>query len=111
MRTTLEDVDLGFAGRRGERDPIHRAIVALKPGDQLKLSITDRGRWLLLDEKGKAVGRLAKGFKPQAGMRCRAASVLAVVGWSREDTDPKFHDTIKCNAWEVVVPELVFEPR
>ena len=111
VRATLEHVDLGFAGRRSERDPIHRAIAALKPGDRLKLSTTDRGRWLLLDGKGMVVGRLAKGFTPQADMRCRAASVFAVVGWSRKDTDPKFHDTIKCNAWEVVVPELVFEPR
>ena len=111
VRATLEDVDLGFAGRRSERDPIHRAIAALKPGDQLKISITDRDRWLLLDRDGTVAGRLAKGFKPPAGMRCRAASVLAVVGWSRMDTDPKFHDAIKCDAWEVVVPELVFEPR
>ena len=111
MRATLEHVDPGFAGRRGERDPIHRAITALKSGDQLKISVTDRGRWLLLNEKSRVVGRLAKGFKPPAGMRCRAASVLAVVGWSRKDTDPKFHDSIRSDAWEVVVPELVFEPR
>ena len=111
VRATLEHVDLGFAGRRKKHHSIHRAIAALKPGVQLKISITDRGRWLLLDGKGRVVGRLAKGFEPPAGMRCRAASVLAVVGWSRKDTDPKFHDTIKCDAWEVVVPELVFEPR
>ena len=111
VRATLEHVDLGFAGRRGERDPIHRAIAALKPGDPLATRPTHHGRWLLLDEKGRAVGRLAKGFKPPAGMRCRAVSVFAVVGWSRKDTDPKFHDAIKCDAWEVVVPELVFEPR
>ena len=111
VRATLEDVDLGFAGRRGERDPIHRAIAALKPGDRLQTRITDRGRWLLLDGGGTVVGRLAKGFKPPAGMRCRASTVLAVVGWSHKDTDPKFHDAIKCDAWEVVVPELVFEPR
>ena len=109
VRATLEHVDLGFAGRRGERDPIHRAIAALKPGDRLKIATTNRGRWLLLDGNDRAVGRLAKGFKPPAGMRCRAVSVLAVVGWSRKDTDPKFRDTIKCGAWEVVVPELVFE--
>ena len=111
VRATLEDVDLGFAGRRGERDSIHRTIAALKPDDPLVTRPTHLGRWLLLDEKGGAVGRLAKGFRPPAGMRCRAASVFAVVGWSRKDTDPKFHDTIKCDAWEVVVPQLVFEPR
>ena len=44
-------------------------------------------------------------------MRCRAASVVAVVAWNRKDTDPKFHDSIRRDTWEVVVPELVFEPR
>ena len=111
VRPSLKGVDLGFAGRRGELDPIHRATATLKPGDRLQTRIRDRGLWLLLDGNGKAVGRLAKCFRPPAGMRCRAASVLAVVAWSREDTDPKFHDAIKCGAWEVVVPELVFEPR
>ena len=110
VRATLENVDLGFAGRRSERDPIHRAIAALRPGDPLVTRPTHNGRWLLLDENGRAVGRLAKGFKPPAGMRCCTSTVLAVVGWSRKDTDPKFHDAIKCDAWEVVVPELVFEP-
>ena len=111
VRTSLKDVDLGFAGRRGERDPIHRAIATLSPGDRLVTRPTHRGHWLLLDEKGRAVGRLAKSFEPPQGMRCRASTVLAVVGWSRNDTDPKFHDSIKCDAWEVVVPELVFEPH
>ncbi len=43
-------------------------------------------------------------------MRCRSAEVFAVVGWSREASDPKYHDAMKCDAWEVVVPALVFEP-
>ena len=96
---------------RRSQDPIHRAIATLSPGDRLVTRPTHRGHWLLLDEKGRAVGRLAKSFEPPQGMRCRASTVLAVVGWSRNDTDPKFHDSIKCDAWEVVVPELVFEPH
>ena len=43
-------------------------------------------------------------------MRCRSAEVLAVVGWSREASEPQYRDSIRCDAWEVVVPELVFEP-
>ena len=111
VRPSLQDVDLGFAGRRKKRHPIHRAISALTSGDRLETRITDRGRWLLLDADGTVVGRLAKGFRPPTGMRCRAASVVAVVAWNRKDTDPKFHDSIRRDAWEVVVPELVFEPR
>ena len=111
VRVGLKDVDLGFAGRRDECHPIHRAIAALTPGDPLETHITDQGRWQLLDEAGRVVGRLAKSFRPPAGMRCRSASMLAVVGWSREVSEPEYRDTIKCDAWEVVVPELVFEPN
>ena len=110
VRATLEDVDLGFAGRRSERDPIHRAVATLKPGDSLETRITEQGHWELLSPTGSRVGRLAKSFRPPAAMRCRSAEVLAVVGWSREASEPKYHDSIKCDAWEVVVPELVFEP-
>ena len=110
-RPGLQDVDLGFAGRKEEDHPIHRAIAALSPGDPLRARITDQGRWQLLDETGTVVGHLATSFRPPDGMRCRASTVLAVVGWSRESSEPKYRDTIKCDSWEVVVPELVFEPH
>ena len=64
----------------------------------------------MLNRTGATVGRLAKSFKPPPGMRCRSATVLAIVRWSRETSDPKYRDTLKCETWEVVVPELVFEP-
>ena len=110
VRPSLENVDLGFAGRRGECDQIHRAIAALSPGERLETRIADQEHWLLLDGAGTTVGRLAQKFEPPAGMRCRAASVLAVVGWSREASEPQYREAMKCDAWEVVVPELVFEP-
>ncbi len=110
VRTTLQDVDLGFAGRRSERDPIHRRIAALSPDDPLNARITDHGLWELLNAVGSPVGRLAKSFKPPPRMRCRSAEVLAIVGWNREVSESKYRDSIRCDAWEVVVPELVFEP-
>ncbi len=110
VRASLKDVDLGFAGRRRERDLIHRAIAALAPGDPLETRINERGRWQLLDRSGRVVGRLAAGFAPPRGYRCRSAEVLAIVGWSREASEPQFRDDMKCEAWEAVVPELVFEP-
>ena len=109
VRISLQDVDLGFAGRHGTHHPIHRAVAALSPGDPLETRIADWGRWELLDEAGTLVGRLAKSFEPPAGMRCRSAEVLAVVGWSRESSEPQFRNGIRCDAWEVVVPELAFE--
>ena len=47
---------------------------------------------------------------PSPGMRCAFATVLAISTWDRERSDPKFRDRLQCDTWEVVLPELVFEP-
>ena len=109
--TSLQDVDLGFAGRRADDHAIHRAIAALSPGDALETRVTEQGRWELMDAAGSVVGRLAKSFEPPPGMRYRSAEVLAIVGWCREASESQYRDSIRCDAWEVVVPELVFEPH
>ena len=110
VRPTLRDVDLGFAGRRRAADPVHRAIAALLPGDPLETRIANGGRWELLDRSGTPVGRLARSFAPPAGARCRSAAVFAVVGWSREASEAQYRATVRCDAWETVVPELTFAP-
>ena len=109
-RLGLDDVHVGFAGRYGARHPLHRAIAALAPGDPLEVQVAGHGPWKLLDREGLVVGRLARKFEPPAGMRCVAAAVHAVVAWSREASEPEFQGGTKCDRWEVVVPELVFEP-
>ena len=110
VRPTLQEVDLGFAGRRRAGDPVHGAITALSIGDPLDVRVGTDGRWTLLDRTGRTVGRLAGSFRPPPGSRCRSAAMFAVVGWSREASDPKYHDALRCVAWEVIMPELVFEP-
>ena len=110
IQPSLEDVDLGFAGRQASHQPVHRAIAALSPSDPLKTRVVNAGRWELLNREGMVVGRLANSFRPPAGTRCRSATVLAVVGWSREASKPQYRDGMKCDAWEVIVPELTFEP-
>ena len=109
-RPKLSEVNLGFAGRRHARHPVHRAIAALSPGDQISTRVTDTGTWELLDRSGIVVGRLAQAFEPPPETRCTAATVYAVVTWSREASEPEFREQAKCETWEVVVPELVFEP-
>ena len=110
VELSLTDVDLGFAGRLGARHPVHGAIAALGPGDPLQTRITDGKRWELLDQDGLVVGRLAGGFRSPPGTQCRSAKVLAVVRWSREASRPEFRNSVKCDDWEVIVPELTFEP-
>ena len=109
VRVGLKDVDLGFAGRRGAAHLVHRAIAALSPGDPLKARVSNEERWELLNPAGMVIGRLAKNFKPPPKTRCRSAVVRAVVRRSREETPPEYRAP-QCDAWEVVVPELTFEP-
>lgn len=41
-------------------------------------------------------------------MTCVEARLLAIVVRRREDGDPAYHGQLRCERWEVVVPELVF---
>ena len=68
-------------------------------------------RWELLDRDGTVVGQLASNFAPPDGMRCTSATVLAIVTWDKEKSEPQFQGNFRCENWEVVVPELVFEPE
>ena len=110
IRASLEDVDLGYAGRKGSNHFVHRAIAELSLGDSLDMRIAESGYWELLDQSGSVVGRMAKRFTPPHRMRFRTASVMAIFGWSINATSPEFRDRVKCDTWEVVLPELVFEP-
>ena len=108
-RLSLGDVYLGFAGSQGARHPLHRSISALSHGDPLGTRVVN-GRWELLDRSGTVVGQLAKKFRSPPGMRCVSATVFAIVAWNRDASEPRYRDKIMCDEWEVVVPELVFEP-
>ena len=109
-RPGLDAINLGFAGRHHPRHPVHRAIARLTPGEPLEARADERGRWELRNTAGRVVGRLARGYEPPTNMRCSAASVRAVVSWSRDPADSLYQAQLKCDEWEVVVPELVFEP-
>ena len=110
VRPDLSNVDLGFAGRFAASHPVHKAIAQLSSGDPLQSRITTNGRWLLLDQHGRTVGRLAASFEPPIGTCFLSAKVSAIVEWSREASGEKYRDSTKCDAWEVIVPELTFAP-
>ena len=109
-RLSLAEVDLGFAGRRPAGDPVHQAVAQLSAGDPLTLG-GDGGRRGLIDQHGRVVGRLARAFVPPAHMACVEARVLAIVVRRREDGDPAYREQVRCERWEVVVPQMLFEPR
>ena len=109
-RLSLGDVDLGFAGRKRPGDRVHRAIASLAPGDPLTVRVESHP-WELMGPTGTVVGRLSHCFEHPAGTRCVAARVLAVATWNREISGSEYHGSVQCETWEVVVPELVFEPE
>ena len=109
-RLSLRDVFLSFAGYRPPDDPARRAIASLSPGDLLQVR-AGQNRLELLDGEGMVVGQLAASFEVPHGFRCKFATVLAIVTWSREKSEPEYQHGLLCDEWEVVAPELVFEPE
>lgn len=109
-RLGLADVDLGLAGRFEAHLPIHRAIAALKPDSALELKL-ERDKWTLADSNGVTVGRLAATYSPPPGMVCVSAQVSAIAVWGRADSKPEYQGLCRCEKWEVVIPQLIFEPQ
>jgi ATP-dependent DNA helicase RecQ len=103
-------VDLSFAGRLGSGHPAHAAIAALRPGDPLHL-VRDAGRWLIENAAGQPIGRMSRAFTPPAGGTFLRGEVAAVLNWRRQDGDEAFERHLRQDAWEVVLPELVYALR
>lgn len=109
QRLTLKDVDLGFSGRRVIKDRVHLAISALSVGDPITLRQGER-KWELADKWGVTVGTLSNAFTAPPGMRCISGRVSAIIVRRRDDAEPEYRDYYHSERWEVVLPELVFEP-
>ena len=86
-----------------------RSSRASSQGDPLQVRMgTDR--WELLADNGMVVGQLARNFTAPVdatgGVR---ATVMAIVSWDAERSEPEYRQGLRSEAWEVVVPELVLE--
>jgi ATP-dependent DNA helicase RecQ len=108
-RLSLGQVDLGFAGRYAADDPVHAAVSRLEPGDGLDL-VAEGDRLVLRDLAGRRVGRLAKKYRLMDGYRVVDVRVSAITV-RRKDANPEYAEMARTDRWEVVVPELVFEPE
>ncbi|NIA05186.1 MAG: ATP-binding domain-containing protein, partial [Proteobacteria bacterium] len=104
----LQDVNLGFAGRRPSHDPIHARLAALQPGDPLEFR--EQGGRLLLLSGHLPVAALSQ--KAAAEWRGRLDTVetirvLAMVSRTREDGAPEFRKRYRTERWEVPVVEIL----
>jgi ATP-dependent DNA helicase RecQ len=107
-RLSLGEVDLGYAGRAVPGQPVHTAISALQAGDPLRLSVSgDRVEFQNL--AGRTVGRAARKYQMPNGYRAVEVSVSAITV-RRKDANPEFAAAMRSEQWEVVVPEIVWEP-
>jgi ATP-dependent DNA helicase RecQ len=102
------EIDLGFAGRGPGTVAVRQAVARLYVGDELRVEVGD-GRWLFKTAGGQTVGRAAASYAPPAG-RLIVAKVASICVWRREDAEPEWRERMHAECWEVVFPELVFEP-
>ncbi len=100
-------VDLSFAGRLAAGNPALSAIAEAKAGDAVTLT-RDGDRWSLCNDKGQRLGRMSRAFSPPEGTTFLRGEVGAILAWRKADADESFHASLKRDAWEVVLPELVF---
>ena len=100
-------VDLSYAGRLKLGDPSLTAIASARPGDPVHL-IRDGERWRIDSAEGKILARMSRAFSPPEGTIFLRGEVSAILNWSRKDGGADYHHRLQRDAWEVVLPELVF---
>ena len=66
------------------------------------------GKWMVLDRKGRVLGRMAGNWGPPERTRMVSGKVGAIVRWRKADNDERYQTYIRQDEWETVLPELVF---
>ena len=56
------------------------------------------------------MGRPSSSFKPARPTRPKAR-VLATARWTKSKSDPAYHDRLRNEAWEIVIPEFIYPPE
>lgn len=101
------EIDLGYSGRYESNHAVHQRIAALEAEDPLLLKRSDK-TWELTNLDGESVCRLSKSFSPPDGKQFFSAKVVSVIVRQKEDSEPEYQDRLRCDRWEVVIPELIY---
>lgn len=104
----LKLVDLSFAGRLKPGHAALAAIQAARTGDPVQLT-RDGGRWQITDTQGNVLGRLSRAFTQAEGTQFLKGEIAAILSWRRKDGEEDFDRHLRRDAWEVILPELIFE--
>ncbi len=106
----MGDLFLDFAGRKGEKNPIHRSLARMRTGDTLKLQPGQDGQVRVLDDTGIEVARLsrtaAKAWQRAQMRGVGEVRVLAIVLRRKEDCKPGFRERIVVPSWELPILEV-----
>lgn len=102
-------VDLSWTGWRPASDSVHQAIARLQTDDPITLTHIDDGRWLIRDMEGVIIGRMAQSYRPPEGLPFIRGEARAIIQWRKTDNGEEFQINLRHEAWEVVLPEFVFE--
>jgi ATP-dependent DNA helicase RecQ len=93
-------MDIGFAGRKVPKDPVHQSIASLRPGDPVEV----KGRFVQA-VSGQVVGRLAASVN-EISLQGRRASVVAVMVRTRSQTPEQYWPSLQADQWETPLVEV-----
>ena len=101
------EVFLDFAGQMSNGDNALRSLDRIAAGDPVDLKQSGN-RWLIVDQDGVEIGRLARKFEPPEDTAFVEGSVFAIITRYRSDSDEDFQARLKQDRWSVVLPELIY---
>jgi ATP-dependent DNA helicase RecQ len=105
----MQELNLGYAGRRRGDDPIHQALSGLEVDDQL--AAERRGDKILLLHDGRPVAALARSTTEhwrERLARIESIRVIAMVQRTADDGGEEFRRRCRVAQWEVPLVEVVY---
>ena len=102
------EVDLDFAGRLADGNRALRSLNRIAASDAVGLQ-QNGNRWLIVDQDGVAIGRLARKFTPPEAATFVEGSVYAIITRYRSDSGEDFRSQLRRDRWSVVLPELIYQ--